>query len=923
MAMFGAFLAHLSIGTATPGATAGKTSGALFPESLVRKARENAAKYQWASQIQKQIVSAAQPWMNYSDDELWSMMFGNTIKRAWQVWSSGYCPTCKKSVPMYTWVVNALERPWKVQCPHCKELFPKNDFLKYYQSGLDEHGIFDPQKADRSLLYNTEHPNPNDPLHKFGVDDGEGYVEGDKRWRFIGAYLIYGQWKQAVLGGIVNLAAAYVVTGDRRYAHKAGILLDRVADVYPSMDFKEQGVMYEGPAAAGYVSTWHDACVETRSLAIAYDQIFEAIREDKELVDFLAAKARAYKLGNPKQTWADIQRNIEDNILRHAVDHKDRIYSNYPQTDLTIAIIKTVLGWSANRAEVMQILDEILDKATAVDGLTGEKGLAGYSAWSPKTLASILSMYARVDRGFIREACRRHPKLPAGYRFFIDLWCLGKYYPNVGDTGAFCRPNESYEGVVLTRSPGLNPSGFSFLWELYEITQDPAFVQVLYRGNGYSVEGLPYDIFAEDPEVFQAKVKNVIEQFGRSPKVGSVNKTEWHVAVLRSGTGEHERAVWLNYESGGGHGHADGMNLGLYAKGMDLMSDFGYPQVQYGGWTSPRAVWYKKSAAHNTVVVDGNDLVRSSGVTTLWANGQMFRAVRASGPEMIGAKQFERTVAFIDISDTDSYVFDVFRVVGGTEHAKFTHACYGSLKTEGLSLKAAEDYGRNTLLRNFRSDLSPRPAWVADWSAEDRYNVHKQKRDIHLRCIDLTTSAEAMICEAWVGSGFNETEATWIPCLVSRRRADRAPLASTFVTLIEPYEQSTKIKSVRRLSLETSSGRAYPDSFVAVEVVFANGFKDVVIAADADNPLALEPAYRENEIIIQRDCGIKLNGEMCWVRFDRNGSVVRLAMCRGQSVTIGDISLSMKDKVEFVEVDVRQGKAVAGESDSVRSLKIR
>ncbi|HQF30937.1 MAG TPA: hypothetical protein PLJ34_05775, partial [Hyphomicrobiales bacterium] len=83
-----------------------------------------------------------------------------------------------------------------------KELFPKNDFGALYRSGLDAQGVFDPKRADRSLLFNAEHPDANDPLHLFGVDEGEGYVEGAKRWRFIGAYLIYGQWKQGILHGI-------------------------------------------------------------------------------------------------------------------------------------------------------------------------------------------------------------------------------------------------------------------------------------------------------------------------------------------------------------------------------------------------------------------------------------------------------------------------------------------------------------------------------------------------------------------------------------------------------------------------------------------------------------------------------------------------------------------------------------------------
>ena len=67
------------------------------------------------------------------------------------------------------------------------------------------------------------------------------------------------------------MAAAYAVTGDTAYAHRVGVLLDRVADLYPSQDFGKQGVMYEGPPRSGYVSTWHDACAETRLRVVLRD----------------------------------------------------------------------------------------------------------------------------------------------------------------------------------------------------------------------------------------------------------------------------------------------------------------------------------------------------------------------------------------------------------------------------------------------------------------------------------------------------------------------------------------------------------------------------------------------------------------------------------------------------------------------------
>ncbi len=222
-----------------------KTTSAFYPSSLVQIGRKNAEEYAWAARMRELAVEGARPWMAMSDAQLWSLMFGNTITRSWMVWSNGFCPGCKESVPMYNWEIDAMGRPWKVRCPHCDDDFPTNDFEKFYRSGLDPSGVFDPGRADRSLLFNIEHPDPNDPLHHFGVDDGEGYIEGKNRWRFIGAFLVYGQWKQAVLGGIRALAEAYVVTGDPVYAHKAGILLDRVADLYPTFDYKAQGLVYE------------------------------------------------------------------------------------------------------------------------------------------------------------------------------------------------------------------------------------------------------------------------------------------------------------------------------------------------------------------------------------------------------------------------------------------------------------------------------------------------------------------------------------------------------------------------------------------------------------------------------------------------------------------------------------------------------
>ncbi len=874
-----------------------KNRSAFFPAPLIQRLRQNIARYDWAKEAAQRIVRDAEHWRRMSDDELWSLMFGPTITRSWHVWSNGYCPACKKPVPMYNWRIDALRHPWKVQCPECGERFPKNDFAAFYRSGLDERGIFDPKRADRSLLFNTEHPDPNDPLHKFGVDDGEGYMEGDKRWRFIGAYLIYGQWKQLVLGGIKNLAAAYLVTGDLVYARKVAILLDRVADLYPQFDFRTQAVVYERHLGSnGYVSIWHDACEETRLLTLAYDAIFEAIRNDGELAAFLHRKAVQHRLPNPKATFADIQRNIEDGILRDPLRNEHKIRSNFPRTPFTKAVLLAVLS-PDDKAPVLKLLGETLQRATAVDGVTGEKGLAGYAAFATRAIAEMVALFDQFWSGtrdtgqgtgdFLRWAIERFP-LRDTFCFHLDTWALQQYYPNIGDAGAFARKTPQYVGVSFAKLPSnadalFSPSMFTLFWRLYELTGDADFVKLLYRANGNRTDGLPHDLFAENPEAFQRQVQQVIAQHGAEFRLGSVNKPKWCLALLRSGAGEHERVVWLDYDAGGGHGHRDGMNLGIFAFGLDLMPDFGYPPVQYGGWDSPRARWYIMTAAHNTVVVNGKDQQTGSGSVQIWLDSEWVKAVQASAPQLIGGQQYQRTVVLVDINERDFYVADIFRIVGGTHHDKFTHSHFGTMRVNAPTqpVPAPSEYA-GTQMRNFAQIVRTNPSapLQVDWQIEDRYGYLPRGKTVRLRLFDLTEGAQAFLCEGWVALGTNTTEEAWIPRLIVRRKG-KAPLASTFVAVLVPYEgDQPPIVSVRRQPLQIPDGTPYGDAHVALEIAHADGTKDLLVVMDTENPLKRQPDFNREQVAIQPDWQQHITEPLCVVRKDADGRIVKRAMAR-------------------------------------------
>ncbi|PWU15999.1 MAG: hypothetical protein C5B50_14260 [Verrucomicrobia bacterium] len=889
-----------------------KKHSAFYPSDRMAPIRQNLNHSPEGRKLARDAIAKAAFWKDLPDEQLSDLVFGPGITRSWMVWSDGWCPACKKSVPMYSWQIDAQKKPWKLICPNCREIFPKNDFAAFYKSGLNEHGLFEPPRANRALLFNTEHPEVSDPLHNFGVDDGEGFVQAGKRWRFIGAYLIYGQFKQLILGGIRSCSTAYALSGQQVYAHKAAVLLDRLADVYPGFDFHAQGLVYEKAGQHGYISVWHDACEETRELALAYDQIFDGLAGDNNLVTFVQKRSRELATPMAKNSLAGLQRNIEVRILRDALANQQKIHSNFPREPITVTTIKAVLDWPENRAEIEAAIDGFVKPATAVDGLTGEKGLGGYSAYTIAGLAVLLENFARVEPDFLRDAFKRNPNLLKTWRFHIDTLCLDRFYPNSGDCGGFAHPYDHYVGAAFSQDPAdpLAPSMFSFFWRLYEATGDPAYVQVLYRENGGKADGLPHDLFADDPGAFRKNVAKVIKEHGSEFKLGSVNKEAWHIGILRSGQGRNRRALWLDYDSGGAHAHHDGMTLGLFAWGQDLLPDFGYPPVQYGGWGTEKAQWYTLTSAHNTVCVDNGNTRDGAGATTLWADGEQFHAIRAAGANLIGGQQFERTAILVDVSPEQFYVLDIFRVVGGATHTKHVYGPAGQLSTSALHLQPANSLcPPGAQLRGFRSDPHPPTPWSATWTLDvngartassarstaptSASTTHPAPpAELQLRYTDLTSDAQAITADAWIARAIGEIREFWIPTLMVQRQG-AAPLASTFISVFEPFERQPTCADIRKLPLQSNA----PESAVAVEIRLASGERDVILATDPQKPSEL----------IGADGQFRFDGDLCWARLNPKGKLQHIALSGWRAFKGGSTRLEATPATGFTEFKMAAG----------------
>jgi len=103
----------------------------LLSTEEVEQARVNVRRYPWAGEIADRAVAAAQPFVERSDDALWRLVTGQQIPRGIHVNPKLGCPSCGRKVyeehGNYPWILD-IDKPFKIQCPSCDEVWPKNDF---------------------------------------------------------------------------------------------------------------------------------------------------------------------------------------------------------------------------------------------------------------------------------------------------------------------------------------------------------------------------------------------------------------------------------------------------------------------------------------------------------------------------------------------------------------------------------------------------------------------------------------------------------------------------------------------------------------------------------------------------------------------------------------------------------------------------
>lgn len=904
--------------------------GGYHTAERIANLRGNCDQYDWAANQRKSAVAAADYWVQKSDEELWAAIPGQKLPRTIDVsmykGSRPGCPVCGKKIDAfgnYPYSID-LAKPFKLTCPSCKEIFPKNDFAKYYQSGIDESGVFDPDKADKRLLFDPDHPDPNDLLHGYGVDDGYGWFDQNgHRYLFV-AYYVWQYWNN-LTSAAGALANAYLYTGEQQYAHKALVMLDRIADVYPDYDWAPYAKMgyYHSDGGGGHGkiqgAIWETGTV--MSFASAVDKVLSGTRDDPELYAFLASKAKQYKLKREKGTRELLVQNLDDGILREGAK---AIYEG--NANGNEGMNQTALTWCAMALDTNPDTDKWLDylfeakgehiPTVVVGGIdrdgVGAEAAPGYAlSWGINLgkVADLLADYGKYTR---HDIYRDFPQFKATFTAGWRIALLNYATPNIGDSGS-------------CGSAGKVNCEPEFIVRGYKYLHDPKLGLAAYYANGNKAEGLGRDIFSSDPMKIEREIAALAEQAKGNPWMGGHNMAGYGLASLEFGWGKEGTGLWCYYGRNGGHGHIDRLNFDIYFDGLCMLPDHGYPE--YATSWPHRMLVTDNTISHNTVLVNQQPQNTNwVGHPELFCQFDNFGAVRIDSAGMYGDvdKQYQRTLAFIKLGEGQGYALDVFRVQGGDDHLYSLHGPPGTVTAVGLKLvkqdggsyagpdvayRGDDARGRKygySWITNVERDAAPPDQFMLDWKVESGWRGVTEKDDIHLRYYNLTPLSDVALgdLDPPQNKGGNPK---WLRYLLAHRmQGGVSPattgtppaLTSVFTGIIEPYRDKPALAKVERLKVNEGPGT---ERAVAVKVTRADGSIDYLLASDDD------------AAVVKVENGPTFAGAIGWLHV-RDGSVVDAALSRGSRLSFGDFTLTLPS-AGYTGKIVKMDKDMSGEGE--------
>ena len=548
-----------------------------------------------------------------------STIYPPEIPRAFDVHRLG-CPVCGEAIKKhgsYSWIMDPA-KPFKLQCPECKTVFPDNDFEAYWKSGF----------KDKSLLKGKV------------VDDGRGWraKPNEPKYWFV-AY--YAHWVFYKDRSYEQNSIAYQRTGEAAFARRALAILYKYAERYPDFNYNTQS-RYAEEINSSYNGRILNAIWETglsRRLAEAYYRVMLFLdTPDAELEQAIG------------KSTAQIKQTIEDNMLRvmanDIMNENGKNHGNFGMHQTALLAIAKCLGDESMKNWVTDFMPEghscseplnyALTSNIFGDGAPMES--PGYNCGWLNNIGSILMSLKENEI----DTLSLFPSAKRLYTYSAKMVLCGRFTASSGDTGSM-----QNTGIYCA-----NPDVQRFAFE-HDPTPEAASL-----------------LISRDKKAKEAQ-KMADKQFGYESNMLSA----YGLANLQNGNLEHPTAVVLAFPAYLGHRHSDSLDLQFFAENVPMAPDFGYPESASGD-DPTRGPFYSNTVSHNTVVVNAHRQGGHPGCLLEYDRGPVFQRMVADCTGVYEESSlYRRSVMTIETAPGKTIVFDVFRVKGGHQHDWFMHSC--------------------------------------------------------------------------------------------------------------------------------------------------------------------------------------------------------------------------------------------------------
>jgi len=797
------------------------------------------------------------------------------------------CPVCGVKVfegrsSFYPWALDPERHPLKLQCPECKRWFPSNDVAA-------------------GDMHSGEYP-----------DDGWGYFDAQGRpYSFVGYYPthFYREFRSVP----TNFSAYYLASGDQRWGRAAALVMFRFAEQYLNLAWNlNQRERYTRAALWSaritpqgtpppQVSGFYLDGIWSISPAPAWSRIVERIwdyfeREDPVLQKFLQEHHHP-----EMKSMRDVREFIVTGYFRTVAQGvlDGAVRGNGPSAEamgmdlarfLNTPRAIDLVDWAFNNpAGGMRyyLSNNFFKDGSGYESPGYNNAHYGSTAAIADRLTHLAALrpeqYAKASLPSLAD----DPRFKSMYDHNINLSLISRTYANVGDDGdlAGTDPLPLRVGASLARH----------LWI-------PAFQQWPQNAN---YARAVWDAGAKAPikelsdRALRDQATRIIQREGPYLELPSQVLDGCGHVILRSGKGDHQRALWMRYGRMYGHMHHDGLTIGYEALKRTLLPEQGYHRgelhrtewdmnwaIHYcgrvvGGASEPESDWSRQGHAGGSL-----RLFAEGGWAQVATAGR--RLHKEVDPprltELADDVLLERTIALVDLGPQHSYAVSIFRLGGGTDHYLSFHGPRGTAEATGLRLTAQK---QGTLAG---LDVPYGQKWDSEWGKQNRhlltfpflYDVHRARPEgpwnvrwdlekhpqVHLRLHAVGTArGEVALCKGKPPGGGKPFELQW----VMQHTHGAEPLATQFAEVLEAYEGQPLVTEVRPLTIETKDQG--PQRPVAFQVVSGNRVDTIIHCQNPEFPVTTS-----NGVAMQGSFGV-------WS--EQSGLMTRVFLAGGTQIAKG------------------------------------